>query len=200
MMRKKIILGITGATGSLYALEFLKLMATTDAEVHAIISEAGEQVLRLELGIGKAALSPYVAQWHDIKNFAAAVSSGSGRFDGMTVLPCTMGTLAAIANGLTRNLIHRAADVTLKERRPLILAVRETPLNRIHLANMLKADEAGAVICPPMPAFYHKPESLEAMARAFSGRVASLLGFDLPDLPRWEGKGREKRPRKTRNK
>lgn len=186
-MSKKIILAITGATGSLYALEFLKLMAATDAEVHAIISEAGEQVLRLELGIGTAELSSYVAQWHAIDNFAAPMSSGSSRFDAMVVLPCTMGTLAAIANGLTRNLIHRAADVTLKERRPLVLAVRETPLNRIHLTNMLKADEAGAIICPPMPAFYHKPESIEAMARAFSGRVASLVGFDLPDLPRWEG-------------
>jgi len=186
-MKKKIILGITGATGPLYALEFLKLMAATDAEVHAIISEAGEQVLRLELGIGKSELSPYVAQWHDIKNFAAPMSSGSSSFDAMAVLPCTMGTLAAIANGLTRNLIHRAADVTLKERRPLVLAVRETPLNRIHLTNMLKADEAGAIICPPMPSFYHKPESLGAMARAFAGRVAALLGFELPDLPRWEG-------------
>ena len=186
-MKKKIILAITGATGSLYALEFLKLMAATDAEVHAIISEAGEQVLRLELDLGPAELAPYVAQWHDVKNFAAPMSSGSSRFDAMAVLPCTMGTLAAIANGITRNLIHRAADVTLKERRPLILAVRETPLNRVHLANMLKADEAGAIICPPMPAFYHHPESLTAMARAFAGRVAALLGFDLPDLPRWNG-------------
>lgn len=186
-MGKKIILAITGATGSLYALEFLKLLAATDAEVHGIISEAGEQVLRLELGIGKAELSRYVAQWHEVKNFAAPMSSGSSRFDAMVVLPCTMGTLAAIANGVARNLIHRAADVTLKERRPLVLAVRETPLNRIHLTNMLKAAEAGAIICPPMPAFYHKPESIEAMARAVSGRVASLLGFDLPDLPRWEG-------------
>lgn len=186
-MGKKIILAITGASGSLYALEFLKLMATTDAEVHGIISEAGEQVMRLEMGIGKTGLSPYVAQWHEIGNFAASISSGSSRFDGMAVLPCTMGTLAAIANGLTRNLIHRAADVTLKERRPLVLAVRETPLNRVHLANMLKADEAGAIICPPMPAFYHQPENLEAMARAFAGRVAALLGFDLPDLPRWNG-------------
>ncbi|MEW6593838.1 MAG: UbiX family flavin prenyltransferase [Thermodesulfobacteriota bacterium] len=184
-MKKKIILGITGATGSLYALEFLKLMAAADAEVHAIISEAGEQVLRLELGIGTSEFSPYVARWHDIGNFAAPMSSGSSRFDAMAVLPCTMGTLAAIANGLTRNLIHRAADVILKERRPLVLAVRETPLNRVHLANMLKADEAGAIICPPMPAFYHQPENLTAMARAFAGRVAALLGFDLPDLPRW---------------
>lgn len=189
-MRKKIILAITGASGSLYAQEFLQLMAEADVEVHGIISEAGEQVLGLELGIGRADLSPHVAQWHDINNFAAPMSSGSSRFDGMVVLPCTMGTLAAIAGGLTRNLIHRAADVTLKERRPLILAVRETPLNRIHLTNMLRADEAGAVICPPMPAFYHKPESLEAMARAFAGRVASLLGFDFPGLPRWgEGSG-----------
>lgn len=200
-MKKRIILGITGASGSLYALEFLKLMATAEVEVHGILSESGEQVVRLELGIGREELSSYVAQWHDIKNFAAPMSSGSSRFDGMAVLPCTMGTLAAIANGLTRNLIHRAADVTLKERRPLVLAVRETPLNRVHLANMLRADEAGAIICPPMPAFYHKPENLEAMARAFAGRVAALLGFDIPDLPRWgesNEKSQPRKPRKTR--
>jgi 4-hydroxy-3-polyprenylbenzoate decarboxylase len=97
-----------------------------------------------------------------------------------------MGSLAAIANGVCGNLIHRAADVMLKERRPLVLAVRETPLNKTHLTNMLKAHEAGAVICPPMPALYHRPQSIEEMARLFAGRVAELLGIEV-DLPRWQG-------------
>lgn len=181
------MLAITGATGSIYAVEFLKIMATAGAEVHGLLSEAGEKVMGLELGIGRHQLDPYVAQWHDVNDFAAPISSGSSRFDAMVVLPCTMGSLAAIANGICGNLVHRAADVMLKERRPLVLAVRETPLNRTHLLNMLKVQEAGAIICPPMPAFYHQPRSLEEMARFFAGRVADLLGFDDIDLPRWNG-------------
>lgn len=188
-MKKKIILAITGATGSLYAVEFLKLMSRQEAEVHGIVSEAGEQVLRLELGLSRDDLNRYCdVTWHDIKNFAAPMSSGSSHFDGMALLPCTVGSLAAIAGGISNNLIHRAADVMLKERRPLILAVRETPFNRTHLHNMLKAHEAGAIICPPMPSFYHNPQSIEDIARFFAGRVADLLGFHVPDLPRWTGK------------
>jgi len=183
--RKRFILAITGASGSLYALEFLKIMHTLDAEVHAIISEAGRQVLGIELGIRPQDLDEYVAKWYDVRDFAAPMSSGSSLFDGMIVLPCTMGTLASIANGISRNLIHRAADVTLKERRPLLLAVRETPFNKTHLQNMLRAHEAGAIICPPMPSFYNKPQSIEEMARVFAGRLASLLGLEVPDQPRW---------------
>lgn len=183
----RIILAITGASGSLYALEFLRLLAELEVEVHAIISEAGEQVLRLELGLGREELAPCVAQWHDIKNFAAAPASGSSPFAGMAILPCSMGTLAAVAGGLSHNLIHRAADVTLKERRPLVLAVRETPLNRTHLANMLKVHDAGATICPAMPSFYQQPADLAAMARNFAGRVAEQLGIAVPGLVRWPG-------------
>ncbi len=186
-MRKKIILAITGATGSLYALELLKLLQGLDVEVHGLLSEAGEQVLRLELGLYRRDLDHYVACWHESNDFAAPIASGSSGFAAMAVLPCTMGSLAAIANGICGNLIHRAADVMLKERRPLLLAVRETPLNRTHLANMLKAHEAGAIICPPMPAFYHKPADLEEMARFYAGRVAELLGFQIASLPRWTG-------------
>jgi 4-hydroxy-3-polyprenylbenzoate decarboxylase len=115
------------------------------------------------------------------------MSSGSAGFTAMVVLPCTMGSLAAIAHGICGNLIHRAADVMLKERRPLVLAVRETPLNRTHLTNMLQAHEAGAIICPPMPALYHRPQSLEEMARFYAGRVAALIGLEMEDPPRWQG-------------
>ena len=183
--RKRFILAITGASGSLYAFEFLKIMHNLDAEVHSIISEAGRQVMGLELGLGPQDLDEYVARWYDVQDFAAPMSSGSSLFEAMIVLPCTMGTLASIANGISRNLIHRAADVTLKERRPLLLAVRETPLNRTHLHNMLKAHEAGATICPPMPSFYNQPHSIEEMARVFAGRLATLLGLEVADQPRW---------------
>lgn len=184
---KKIILGITGASGSIYAWEFLKIMAAQEVEVHLVVSAAGEQVLQLELGMEREELDSLVAHRHHIHDFAAPISSGSAVFAGMTILPCSMGTLAAVAGGLSGNLIQRAADVTLKERRPLVLAVRETPLNRTHLANMLRAHEAGATICPAMPGFYHRPRDLNELARAFAGRVAEQLGFTVPDLPRWQG-------------
>ncbi len=187
-MMKKIILGITGASGSLYALEFLKLLKNIDElEVHLVLSEAGEQVFALELGMRGEQLAPLVACRYNIRDFAAPFSSGSALFAGMAVLPCSMGSLAAIAGGLSNNLIHRAADVTLKERRPLVLAVRETPLNRTHLSNMLKVHEAGGIICPAMPGFYHGPRNLEDLARTFAGRVAEQLGLIIPNLPRWQG-------------
>jgi len=186
-MRKKIILAITGASGSLYAVQFLKLMQHLDVEIHGIISDAGRLVLQHELGLTPDDLKEYVGQWHAKDNFAAPMSSGSSRFDAMLVLPCTMGTLGAIANGVVKNLVHRAADVMLKEKKPLLLAVRETPFNRIHLENMLKVHDAGAVVCPPMPSFYHHPENLEEMAGFFAGRLADLLGLDIEGLKRWKG-------------
>ena len=181
---KRIILAITGASGSLYAVEFLKLMEKVDVEVDGIISEAGVKVMGLELGLAAAEL-PGVNRWFQIKDFTAPMASGSSLYDGMVVLPCSMGTLAAIANGMSVNLIHRAADVTLKERRPLVLSVRETPLNRTHLQNMLKIHDSGASICPAMPSFYHHPASITEMARDFAGRIADQLGIKVPGLKRW---------------
>lgn len=183
----RIILGITGASGSLYALEFLRLLADCKVEVHLVISRAGEQVIQLELGMPRRELEAMAAASYPIDDFAALISSGSTPFAGMVILPCSMGTLAAVAGGLSGNLIHRAADVTLKERRPLVLAVRETPLNRTHLQNMLQAHQAGAIICPAMPGFYHGPRDLTELARAFAGRVVEQLGFTVAGLPRWQG-------------
>jgi len=186
-MMKKIILAITGASGSIYALQFLKFMQQAGVEVHGIISDAGRLVLQHELGLTPDDLQKYVARWHAADDFAAPVSSGSSRYDAMVVLPCTMGSLGAIANGIAKNLVHRAADVTLKEKKPLLLAIRETPLNRIHLENLLKVYDAGATVCPPMPSFYHHPESLEEMAAFFAGRLADLLGIQVKGLKRWQG-------------
>jgi 4-hydroxy-3-polyprenylbenzoate decarboxylase len=184
---KRLIVAITGASGSLYVLALLKILEKAGIESHGIISEAGRKVMALELERTPEEL-PGVTRWHDINNLAAPMASGSAMFDGMVVVPCTMSTLAAIASGAGRNLIHRAADVTLKENRPLLLAVRETPLNRIHLENMLRAQAAGAVICPPMPAFYTRPTDLEEMAHGFAARLADLLQVPVPDARRWGGK------------
>lgn len=193
-MGKKIILAITGASGSLFALEFVKLVQTQDVELHGIISDAGRQVMTLELGLQPHDLDPYIKKWYDVHDFTAPMASGSSQFDAMVVLPCTMGSLAAIAGGISNNLIHRAADVALKEKRPLLLVVRETPLNRIHLQNMLRVQEAGAVICPPMPALYHRPANLQEMASLFAEKLCGLLGIALDHMHRWNGipaEGRE---------
>jgi 4-hydroxy-3-polyprenylbenzoate decarboxylase len=185
MSTKRIILAITGASGSMLALEFLKLMQENGVEVHAMISDAGRKVLELEEDKTWNDIKDLATAWHDVHDFTAPMASGSARFAAMVVLPCSMGTLAAIANGFSGNLIHRAADVTLKERRPLLMAVRETPFNRTHLQNMLSLHDAGATICPPLPAYYHKPESLQEMARVFCGRLADLIDIDIKDQPRW---------------
>jgi 4-hydroxy-3-polyprenylbenzoate decarboxylase len=182
-VKKKIILAVTGASGSLYVVEFLRLLADIEVEIDAIISEAGEKVMELELGLKPEELSG--VKWFGIKDFTAPMASGSSRYDAMVVLPCSMGSLAAIANGMSANLIHRAADVMLKEKRPLILVARETPLNRTHIRNMLKAHDSGAVICPAMPSFYHQPDSVREMARQFAGRIADQAGLDVPGLKRW---------------
>ena len=181
---ERIILAITGATGMLYISPFLDILQQNSIRVHAIISSAGCKVLKLESGLEPSGLAG-IDRWFGIDEFTAPVASGSSCYDAMVILPCTVGTLGAIANGFSGNLIHRAADVTLKERRPLILAVRETPLNRTHLKNMLSIHDAGATIFPPMPSFYHKPESIEAMARQYAGRLCDQLGISATGLKRW---------------
>ena len=185
MLTKKIIFAITGASGALYAQEFAKLMVDQDVEMHCLISAAGQKVLGLELGLERSDL-PGVTSWFDVHDLAAPMASGSAGYSAMVILPCSMGTLAAIAGGLSQNLIHRAADVALKERIPLVLAVRETPFNRTHLCNMLTVHDAGATICPAMPALYQQPKSLSAMAHNFAARVAGLIGIEA-DYPRWQG-------------
>lgn len=183
---KQIILAITGATGMLYVPPFLDYLKQEKVRVHAVISESGRKVLQLELGLTPTELQG-IERWFAIDEFTAAAASGSSQYNGMVILPCTVGTMGAIAAGYSGNLIHRAADVTLKERRPLILAIRETPLNRTHLKNMLSLHDAGATICPPMPSFYHKPENLEDVARHFAGRLCDQLGIKVSGLKRWNG-------------
>lgn len=186
MQSRKILIGITGASGMLFVKPFLEIISenTDNYIIHGICSESGENVLRHEIDLSPKDL-PAVSKWFRIDNFNGAPASGSSGYDAMVILPCTMGTLGAIAAGLSQNLIHRAADVILKERKQLILAVRETPLNRTHLQNMLKAHDAGALICPPMPSFYLKPKTLEEAVYTYCWRLADHLGVEVKDRKRW---------------
>jgi 4-hydroxy-3-polyprenylbenzoate decarboxylase len=181
----RYVVAITGASGMIYARELLAYFAThPDLELHAVISGAGEQVLTLELGLTPPDLAP-AAIWHRVDDFTSPLASGSFRARAMVVVPCSMGSLGAIAQGVGRNLIHRAGEVFLKERRPLILVVRETPLSLIHLRNLARAAEAGATIFPACPGFYHQPQNLEELARQFAGRILDHLGLDHQLTRRW---------------
>ena len=186
MKPRRIIFAITGATGMLYVAPFLDMVSDQGVEVDAVISDCGRKVLQIEQDMQPQELAG-VSRWFKADDFTAPPASGSACYDAMVILPCTTGTMGAIAGGYSGNLIHRAADVSLKERRPLVLAVRETPLNRTHLTNMLALHDAGAVICPPMPSFYLKPRDLETMARHFAGRLCDQIGLHITDLPRWQG-------------
>ncbi len=184
-----LLLAVTGASGSVYSLSFLKLMRRLGQVTELIVSEAGRRVVAHELGEnGFSRMTTLASRCYDASDIGAAPASGSGRWSAMVILPCTMGSLAAIANGISSNLIHRAADCFLKERRPLVLVPRETPLNAIHLRNMLAAHEAGAMIAPAMPSFYHDPRSIDEMAAFFASRVAELIGFHVEDLKVWDGR------------
>lgn len=191
-----LTVGMTGASGAVFGRELLRALEADErvSRVHFIASDNSLRVLAEELGVsGRHDLlekllgaSPVKTVQHADANIGASIASGSHPSSGMIVLPCSMGTLAAVANGLADSLIARAADVTLKERRPLILCVRETPFNRIHLRNMTLAAEAGAVIFPVIPSFYNKPVDSDEMARQFVYRVLAHLGLRQPDAFIWK--------------
>jgi flavin prenyltransferase len=182
---KKILLAVTGASGMLFLGSFLRSIAGLDVTIHGVCSSSGRDVLRMEQGMLPEEL-PEVSRWFDPDDLSAPPASGSSDYSSMVVLPCTMGTLAAIAGGLSINLIHRAADVMLKERKRLVLAVRETPLNRTHLKNMLTVNDAGAIICPTMPSYYLQPKTLDEAAESYSWRLADQLGLNIPNRKRWK--------------
>ena len=191
-----LTVAITGASGAVLGRELLRAVEADArvARVHFVASENSLRVMAEELGIsGRTNLLeklignvPTKIVQHSDTDIGASIASGSHPSDGMIVLPCSMGTLAAIANGLANSLISRAADVTLKERRPLLLCVRETPFNRIHLRNMSLAAEAGAVIFPVSPAFYNKPVDSTEMARQFAFRVLAHIGLPQPGAYVWK--------------
>lgn len=196
---KRIIIALTGASGSIYALRLVKALAEAGVQMDLIASKAALIVAETELGISGREFTKRLEEMaqkapqaslhrHEIDDFTAPCASGSCPVDAMVVVPCTMATLAAIATGCGTNLIHRTADVTLKERRPLILVPREMPLSLIHLKNMTTATEAGATILPASPAFYSKPETLEALADTVVARILDHVGVIPAEelVPRWK--------------
>jgi 4-hydroxy-3-polyprenylbenzoate decarboxylase len=186
-MHTRILLALTGASGMPYARALLRALAAMDTvEARAIVSDAARKVMALEWPEGPAELERLAARVHGQDEAAAGPASGSWRHAGMVVCPCSMASLAAIATGAGQNLVHRAADVTLKEGRPLVLVARETPLSRVHLRNMLAASEAGAVILPACPAFYQGPQAIEDLADQIAGRVLDQLGLEHDLAPRWQ--------------
>ena len=190
MSNKKITLAVTGATGTLLTRQILKDLQSAETEIRLIISQWAEEVSLQETEISWAEWlkgQPATIYREDWKNMASVLASGSSDSDGMIIAPCSMGTLGGIAAGISRNLIERAADVTLKERRPLILVPREAPFNRIHLTNMLNLNDAGAVILPPTPSFYHKPKSIDDILCQISARVLKCLGIKSDSLLSWTG-------------
>jgi 4-hydroxy-3-polyprenylbenzoate decarboxylase len=184
-MPKRIVIGISGASGVTYGVRILELLKNTDYETHLIISNSGQLNLRIETGFAPeqvAAMATYVYDDHDM---AAAVSSGSFLTEGMIVAPCTIKTLSGIANSYTTNLLVRAADVTLKEKRKLVLVVRETPLHKGHLRLMSLAADIGAHILPPVPSFYHKPKTIQDIVDQTIGKVFDYMGIRHDLFARW---------------
>ncbi|ELY6245782.1 UbiX family flavin prenyltransferase [Cronobacter universalis] len=187
---KKIIVGISGASGAIYGIRLLQtLQAVPDVETHLIMSQAARQTLSLETDMSVRYVQALADVNHDARDIAASVSSGSFKTDGMIILPCSIKTLSGIVNSYTDGLLTRAADVVLKERRRLVLCVRETPLHLGHLRLMTQAAELGAIIMPPMPAFYHRPQTLDDVINQTVNRALDQLDIALPaDLfTRWPG-------------
>jgi len=186
--KQRLIIAITGATGSVYGVRLLQvLQANPDVETHLLISEAGVLNLHQELDMKRKDVEAFADVVHHVRDVGASIASGSFQSDGMVIAPCSMKTLASVAHGMSDNLITRAADVVLKERRRLILMVRETPFNLAHLRNMTAVTEMGGIIFPPLPGFYHHPQSIQEMVDHTVGRVLDMFALPHELTPRWQG-------------
>ncbi len=184
----KLIVAITGASGAIFGVRLLQALRTMpDIETHLLVSDAGELNLQHELGMARSDVAALANVLHDVRDIGASIASGSFGAAGMIVAPCSMKTLAAIAHGLADNLIIRAADVMLKERRRLVLMVRETPFSLIHLRNMVAVTEAGGIIFPPMPAFYHRPKTIEDVVLNTVSHAIELLAVSDGRDQCWKG-------------
>lgn len=184
---QRLIVGMTGATGTIYGIRILELLRGTGVETHLVMSKWALRTLLHETAYTKAQVEALASVVHNPGDQGAAISSGSFQTVGMIVAPCSMRTLAAIAHGTGEHLVHRAADVVLKERRRLVLAVREAPLNDIHLENMLKLSRMGVTISPPVPAFYQKPATIDDLVTHTARRLIEQTGLTLPDGYEWDG-------------
>jgi flavin prenyltransferase len=199
MTQKRIVIGIGGASGALYALRTVRLLVESGVEVHMVVSALGQRLLHDELGLDTNDLAPFKEPitpagkatgsivLHNHRDVGATIASGSFRHDGMAVVPCSSNTMACIAHGMGDNLVHRAGYVTLKERRKLVLVHRETPLTLIDINNMASLTQAGAIICPANPGFYMKPKTIEDLADHMAARVADLLDVEHALDVRWKG-------------
>lgn len=189
MSKPRLVVAITGASGAIYGVRLLEeLRASGAAETHLVMSASGVMTAQQELDMRRTDIEALADVVHNVKDIGATIASGSFKASGMVVAPCSMKTLASIAHGLADNLVSRAADVMLKERRRLVLVARETPLNLAHLRNMTSVTEMGGIIFPPVPAFYTRPASLDELVNHTVGRLLDL--FDLPHdglVKRWEG-------------
>ncbi|NLA88446.1 MAG: UbiX family flavin prenyltransferase [Alcaligenaceae bacterium] len=186
-MKKRLVIGVTGATGAIYAVRMLQtLQQMPEVETHLVVSSSGVVNLKYEMGMDRHDLYALADYSYNFKDIGATLASGGFKTDGMIVLPCTMHTLASCAIGLSDNLITRTADVHLKERRKLVLVVRETPFNLAHLRNMAAVTEMGGIIYPPLPAFYHHPKSIEEMVAHTNARLLEIFDIHV-DAPTWEG-------------
>ena len=187
---KHIIVAISGASGAIYGVRLLQMLRELDqVQTHLTVSDAGWLNLQQELDLSRTDVEALADAVYPVKDVGAAIASGSFESVAMVIAPCSMRTLAAVALGLSDNLITRAADVMLKERRRLILMVSETPLNLAHLRNMTSVTEMGGIIFPPVPGFYHHPQSIAGMVDQTLGRVLDLLGLPPANAPRWRGLG-----------
>lgn len=181
----RLVVGITGATGAIYGIRTLEALRSSGVESHLVISPWGEKTIEAEASHSVEAVKALAFRCYDPSDLGAPISSGSYLTEGMVIVPCSMKTLAAIANGYSENLIERAADVTIKEHRPLVLVVRETPLSAIHLENMLKLARLGVTIMPPMPAFYCGPRSIDDIVNHLVGKVLDKFNIQHDLFQRW---------------
>ena len=184
--KQRLIVAISGASGAVYGLEALRMLKELNIETHLVISKAASLSMKAELDMTAVDVAGFADCVHKVSDIGATIASGSFQTLGMLIAPCSVKTLSEIATGVTQSLISRAADVTLKERRRLVLMVRESPLHLGHLRSMAAVTEMGAIIAPPMPAFYTRPQSLDEVVKQSVGRVLDLFGLDAP-VKRWAG-------------
>ena len=199
-MTKRIVIGISGASGVTYGVRMLDVLRETDFETHLIISDAGRLNIEIETSYKPADVEAMADFVYDHKDMAASLASGSFLTEGMVVVPCTIKSLSGIANSYNENLLVRTADVTLKEKRKLVLVVRETPLHVGHLRLMTQAAEMGAHILPPVPSFYHQPETIEDIIDQTIGKVLDYMGIEHDLFRRWGENKRIEKPRKKNNR
>jgi 4-hydroxy-3-polyprenylbenzoate decarboxylase len=189
---RRLIIGISGASGIVYGVRILQVLQQSDIETHLVMSDSARMTLATELDMSVKEVEALASEVHSAKNIGATISSGSFKTMGMVVAPCSIKSLSEIAYGMTSGLLSRAADVVLKERRRLVLLIRETPLHSGHLRTMLQASENGAILMPPVPALYARPQSIDDMVNHTVGRCLDLFDIETDLVKRWSGMGQDK--------